>query len=59
MKTSTKNSARGDADIVKGKAKEITGKLVRSKKLELRGKAQAEVGRIEKSVAKRQKARGE
>lgn len=59
MKTSTKNNARGDADIVKGKTKEITGKIVRSKKLELRGKAQAEVGRIEKNVAKRQKARGD
>lgn len=59
MKTSTKNSARGDADIVKGKSKEIAGKVVRSKRLELKGKAQAEVGRIEKKIAKRQKARGE
>lgn len=59
MKASTTNKGRGAANIVKGKAKEIAGKVVGRPTLELKGKAQKEVGKIQRSVGKRQEARGE
>ncbi len=58
MKASTRNKTTGTANVVKGKTKEIAGKVFRSPKLELKGKAQKEVGKVQRNVAQRQKARG-
>lgn len=59
MKASTRNIAAGDANIVKGKTKEITGKVVRSDNLQAKGVAQEVAGDIQKAVGRDQKSRGE
>ena len=59
MKQSTKDNAEGKMHQVKGKAKEIAGKIVDDHNLEaegriegLGGKAQEKIGQIEKVVGK-------
>lgn len=59
MKQSTKDTAEGKMHQVKGKAKEIAGKIVDDHNLEaegriegLGGKAQEKIGQIEKIVGK-------
>jgi uncharacterized protein YjbJ (UPF0337 family) len=59
MKASTTNKSRGAANIVKGKSKEIAGKVVRSPRLQAKGAAQKTVGQIQRSIGQRQKVRGE
>ena len=58
MKASTTNQARGTVNIVKGDTKIATGKVIRNRLLQAKGRAQKLVGQIQKSVAARQKARG-
>jgi uncharacterized protein YjbJ (UPF0337 family) len=59
MKQSTKDNAEGKMHQVKGKAKEIAGKIVDDHDLEaegrieaLGGKAQEKIGQMEKVVGK-------
>ena len=59
MKASTVNKGRGATNVAKGKIKEVAGKATNSTRLELKGKAQKEVGKIQRAVGKRQDARGE
>jgi uncharacterized protein YjbJ (UPF0337 family) len=59
MKASTVNKTRGASNVAKGKVKEVTGKATNSGRLELKGRAQKEVGKIQRAVGKRQDARGE
>ena len=58
MKPSTRNSATGTANIVKGDAKQLAGKVIGKKLLQARGRAQELVGKIQKEVGKRQKRAG-
>ncbi|MDP3072342.1 MAG: CsbD family protein [Opitutaceae bacterium] len=58
MKPSTRNSAAGTANIVKGDAKQLAGKVLGKKTLQARGKAQEMVGKMQKEVGKRQKREG-
>jgi uncharacterized protein YjbJ (UPF0337 family) len=58
MKTSTRNRATGTANIVKGDAKQLAGKVLGKKLLQARGRAQELVGKIQKEVGKRQKREG-
>ena len=58
MKPSTRNSAAGTANIVKGEAKQLAGKVLGKKNLQARGKAQEMAGNIQKEVGKRQKREG-
>ncbi len=58
MKPSTRNSAAGTANIVKGEAKQIAGKVLGKKLLQARGKAQEVVGKIQQEAGKRQKREG-
>jgi uncharacterized protein YjbJ (UPF0337 family) len=59
MKASTTNRARGTVNIVKGDTKIATGKIIRDRLLQAKGRAQKLVGRIQKSVAASQKAQGD
>ena len=58
LKPSTRNSATGIANIVKGDAKQLAGKVLGKKNLQARGKTQEIVGKIQKEVGKRQKREG-
>jgi uncharacterized protein YjbJ (UPF0337 family) len=58
MKTSTRNAATGTANIVKGDAKQLAGKVLGKKLLQARGRAQELVGKIQKEVGKGQKREG-
>jgi uncharacterized protein YjbJ (UPF0337 family) len=58
LKPSTRNSAAGTANIVKGDAKQLAGKVLGKKLLQARGRAQELVGKIQKEVGKRQKREG-
>ena len=58
MKTSTRNRAAGTANIVKGEAKQLAGKVLGKKLLQARGRAQKLVGKIQTAVGKRQKNNG-
>ena len=58
MKTSTRNRAAGTANIVKGEAKQLAGKVLGKKLLQARGRAQKLVGKIQTAVGKRQKNKG-
>ena len=53
MKASPRKPATGTAKVVKGKAKQIAGKALGKKLMEVRGRARALVGKIQKAVAKR------
>jgi len=59
MKTSTKDNAEGKMHQVKGKVKEVVGKVTGNRDLEgegkdenLNGKIQEKIGRLEKIVGK-------
>ena len=58
MKASTRNQAAGTANIVKGEAKQIAGKVLGKKLLQAKGKAQEIVGQVQKEVGKSQKRDG-
>ena len=58
LKPSTRNSATGTANIVKGDAKQLAGKILGKKLLQARGKAQEMAGKIQKEVGQRQKREG-
>ena len=58
MKASTRNQAAGIANIVKGDAKQLAGKVLGKKLLQAKGKAQEIVGKIQKEVGKKQKRDG-
>jgi uncharacterized protein YjbJ (UPF0337 family) len=58
MKASTRNRAAGTANIVKGDAKQLAGKVLGKKLLQARGRAQEMVGQIQKAAGKRQKREG-
>ena len=50
MKPSTKNQAKGKLHALKGKAKEVAGKLTRDPDLEAEGKAEKTMGKVQKKV---------
>ena len=59
MKSSTKDNAEGKMHQLKGKIKEVAGKLVKNRDLEAEGKAenldgdaQEKIGKIKKFVGK-------
>ena len=58
MKASTRNEVAGTANIVKGEAKQLAGKVLGKKLLQARGRAQKLVGKIQTAVGKRQKNNG-
>lgn len=58
MKASTRNTAAGAANIVKGDAKQVAGKALGKKLLQARGKAQEMVGKIQKEAGKQQRREG-
>jgi uncharacterized protein YjbJ (UPF0337 family) len=57
MKASTRNKAAGAANIVKGDAKQVAGKVLGRKLLQAKGRAQELVGQLQEDVGKRQRAR--
>ena len=59
MKASTRNKAAGNANIVKGDAKQLAGKALGKKLLQAKGRAQEIAGKIQKEVGRRQKAQGD
>lgn len=58
MKASTRNQAAGIANIVKGDAKQLTGKVLGKKLLQAKGRAQELVGQLQKQIGKSQKRAG-
>lgn len=58
MKASTRTTASGNANIVKGNAKKIAGKALGKKLLQARGQAQAIIGKLQKEAGKQQKRNG-
>jgi uncharacterized protein YjbJ (UPF0337 family) len=56
MKPSTKNRAKGKLGEVKGKAKEVTGKVIRDPELEAEGKVDKTIGKGQKKLGDIQKA---
>lgn len=62
MKASPRKSATGAAKVVKGKAKhkakQIAGKALGKKLMQVRGRALQLVGKIKKAVAKRKTRKG-
>ncbi|MBC7367646.1 MAG: CsbD family protein [Undibacterium sp.] len=58
MKVSTRNKAAGTANIVKGDAKQIAGKVLGKKILQAKGRAQEIAGKIQKAVGKSQQRDG-
>ena len=59
MKPSTSNKNRGAANVVKGKIKEVAGKATGKPNLELKGRLQKGVGKVQREVGKSQQARGD
>ena len=47
MKSSTKDSAKGKMHQIKGKVKEVTGKVVGNPDLELEGKVEIQEGKVQ------------
>jgi uncharacterized protein YjbJ (UPF0337 family) len=58
MKSSTRTRASGTANIVKGDAKQVAGKVLGKKLLQARGRAQELVGKVQMAVGKREKLAG-
>ena len=58
MKASTRNSAAGTANIVKGDAKQLTGRVLGKKLLETKGLVQELAGKIQREVGRQQKREG-
>jgi len=58
MKASTRNKAAGTARIIKGDAKIALGKVTRNRLLESKGRAQELLGKLQRDVGQRQKAKG-
>ncbi len=58
MKASTRNKAAGTANIVKGDAKVVVGKVMGNRLLQAKGRAQELIGKIQKNVGSRQKSEG-
>lgn len=58
MKASTRNKAAGTANIVKGEAKQLAGKVLGKKLLESKGRAQEIIGKLQKAVGQQQKKAG-
>jgi len=58
MKTSTKNRAEGAFHEVKGKLKEVAGKLGKDYKLEAQGKGEKIAGKVQGKLGKAEKVLG-
>jgi len=58
MKTSTKNRAEGAFHEVKGKLKEVAGKLGKDYKLEAKGKGEKIAGKVQGKLGKAEKVLG-
>jgi uncharacterized protein YjbJ (UPF0337 family) len=58
MKASTRNTANGTANIVKGKTKAAAGKITSKKLLQARGRAQELVGKLQTETGKSQRREG-
>lgn len=58
MKPSTKNKVEGVKNAVKGTAKEVAGKVTKNPSLEVEGKVQKTVGKVQNDVSNAQKNRG-
>jgi uncharacterized protein YjbJ (UPF0337 family) len=58
MKASTRSTASGNANIVKGGAKKVAGKALGKQLLQVRGRAQVILGKLQKEAGKRQKSEG-
>lgn len=59
MKTSTRTSLAGTANLAKGEAKVVTGKALGRRLLQAKGRAQKLIGRMQKQLAKDQKRNGQ
>jgi len=51
MKSSTRDGVEGNLHQVKGKIKEVTGKIIDSPELETEGKEENIAGKVQKKVA--------
>jgi uncharacterized protein YjbJ (UPF0337 family) len=51
MKSSTRDKVEGKSHKVKGKIKEVTGKVVGNRDLESEGKAEAIDGKVQEEIA--------
>lgn len=58
MKDSTKNQAKGKADRIAGKLKEVVGAATGKRRLEAEGKDQALAGRIREKLGQLEKVVG-
>ena len=58
MKASTRSIATGNANVVKGDAKQLAGKALGKKLLQARGRAQKMMGRLQQKDGKQQRRDG-
>jgi uncharacterized protein YjbJ (UPF0337 family) len=58
MKSSTKDKMRGTFHEVKGKAKEMAGKITDNPKLEAKGKAEKIAGKVQEKAGQVKKVLG-
>jgi len=58
MKSSTKNNAEGRMHQLKGKSKQILGKIFKNRKLEAKGKAENLEGNVQEKIGKVKKVVG-
>jgi len=58
MKSSTKDQAEGEFHKVKGKIKEVAGKISDNPKLEAEGKAEKITGKVQEKVGQVKKVLG-
>jgi uncharacterized protein YjbJ (UPF0337 family) len=58
MKSSTRDKTEGTFHEVKGKAKQMAGKLSDNTKLESKGKAEKIAGKVQKKIGKAKKFLG-
>jgi uncharacterized protein YjbJ (UPF0337 family) len=58
MKSSTKDNAEGKMHQLKGKSKQILGKIVKNRKLEAEGKAENLDGNVQEKIGKFKKVVG-
>ena len=58
MKSSTQDNAEGKMHQLKGKSKQILGKIVKNRKLEAEGKAENLDGKVKEKIGKFKKVVG-
>jgi uncharacterized protein YjbJ (UPF0337 family) len=58
MKSSTRDKAEGTFHEVKGKAKQMAGKIIDNPELEAKGKAEKIAGKVQEKVGKVKKVLG-